>query len=278
MAGLVGITGASGYLGGVLVNAFGLAGWSVRRLVRAPQQPSDVRFVLGEDVDSSALTGLDVLVHAAYDLSLVTRRDIWATNVGGTERLLTAATSAGVARTIVVSSMSAYQGTRQLYGRAKLDIEDRSAAHGAIVVRPGLVIGPSSGGMGGALRRLAALPITPTVRGGQYLVREPQVAQAIVDLAAAPDAWPGQPIGLAIPVELTFGEVLRMVAREAGLRPPRLLPVPWRLLYGLIRAAEALRLPVGFRADSLLGLVRPAPGVPGLAAWDHFHLELGVTS
>ena len=43
-------------------------------------------------------------------------------NVGGTQRLLAAAASAN-AGFCLISSMSAYAGTRQLYGRAKLACE-----------------------------------------------------------------------------------------------------------------------------------------------------------
>ena len=70
-----------------------------------------------------ALRSADALVHAAYDLSLRSAVDIWRVNVEGTRRLLEVAVGADVSRIIVLSSMSAFDGTSQLYGRAKLDIE-----------------------------------------------------------------------------------------------------------------------------------------------------------
>ena len=104
-------------------------------------------------------------MHCAYDFSVTSRSAVWETNVFGTRALLSAATNSGVGRTIVVSSMSAYAGTKQIYGRAKLASEqDASAARViSIAVRPGLVYGPGWGGMAGTLRKLASLPIVPLV-------------------------------------------------------------------------------------------------------------------
>jgi len=121
---VVAITGASGYLGSVLVAAFGSAGYTVRRLVRSPVKGSGDHFFDLTSVGSSdALDGVDLLVHCAYDMAVTNRADIWQSNVFGTVSLFDQAVSRGVRRSIVLSSMSAYAGTRQLYGRAKLATE-----------------------------------------------------------------------------------------------------------------------------------------------------------
>ena len=39
------------------------------------------------------------------------------------------------------------------------------------------------------------------------------------------------------------------------------------LLYRALRSAEAVGLRIGFRADSLLGLMHPAPTVPDVDYW-----------
>jgi hypothetical protein len=42
------------------------------------------------------------------------------------------------------------------------------------------------------------------------------------------------------------------------------------LLYRALRTAEAVGLRIGFRADSMLGLMHPAPDVPHVGYWaDH---------
>ena len=91
---VVAITGASGYLGTVLVAAFGAAGYTVRRLVRSPVQGSaDRRFDLTSAGSSDALDGIDLLVHCAYDMALTSRADIWQSNVFGTVALFDRAVS-----------------------------------------------------------------------------------------------------------------------------------------------------------------------------------------
>ena len=62
-------------------------------------------------------------------------------------------------RILVLSSMSAFEGTRQLYGRAKLAIETMTVASGGCALSPGLVYGERPGGMAGALRELTRLPV-----------------------------------------------------------------------------------------------------------------------
>src|SRR5664280_1660067 len=171
---IVAITGASGYLGSVLVAAFHSAGFSVRRLVRTPTpDSSDRSFDLNSVGTSEILDGVDVLVHCAYDLTLTGRSDIWQTNVFGTNALLDRALSARVRRTIVLSSMSAYRGTHQLYGRAKLATEIAALSRGMCAVRPGLVYGPGLGGMAGTLHQLASLPVLPDFgpKAHQFTVR-----------------------------------------------------------------------------------------------------------
>ena len=211
-----------------------------------------------------ALRSADALVHAAYDLSLTSATDIWRVNVEGTRRLLEVAADARVGRIIVLSSMSAFDGTSQLYGRAKLEIEAMTMEFGGCAIRPGLVYGERSGGMAGALHKLTALPIVPVIAGGMdvYTVREDDLMRAVAALAMASTVSPGT-ISVAHPSPVTLADLLRGFAAQER-RPCRLFPVPWRLVYWLLRTAELLRLHSPFRADSVLGLVNAAPCLSGV--------------
>jgi len=260
----VGITGASGYLGSRIGERFERAGWRVIPLVRRPGSAvAPARhYDLTEAVDPALFDSIDVLVHAAYDLTARRPDEVWRTNVDGSRRLLDAARRAGVGRIIVLSSMSAYDGTRQVYGRAKLAIETAALAAGGYVVRPGLVWGDRPGGMAGTLDRLCRHRVVPLVAGhaGQFLVCDVDLSEAVVALATT-DLAP-QVIGVAGPEAVRFRTVLETFARRQGVRC-RFLPVPWRPLHWALRAAEAVGAPLPVRADSLLGLVHPAPDVPG---------------
>ena len=160
--------------------------------------------------------------------------------------------------------MSAYAGTHQLYGRAKLAVEEAAAAVGGTSVRPGLVYGEEPGGMAGALVRLARLPVMPIVapRSHQFVVHEDDLAAGVVAVAGAASV-PGPIVSIAHPVPVRFDQILRTFAERRG-HHPRFVPVPWQLLLGALRAGELTPLRLPFRSDSLLGLVKPAPEPVGV--------------
>jgi nucleoside-diphosphate-sugar epimerase len=272
---LVAITGASGYLGSVLVGTFEKAGYAVRRLVRSPRPGSPDRvFDLAGPPSPGSLEDVDLLVHCAYDMTLTRRADIWEANVFGSIALFDDALANGVGRTITLSSMSAYPGTGQHYGRAKLAVEGAARERGICVIRPGLVYGPEWGGMAGTLRRLASLPVVPDFgpRARQFTVDERDFASAVLALARSGQTT-SRPAGIAHPEPVPFTELIAAFADSAGKRPPRFVRTPSMAVYGALRVAELLPLRLPVRADSLLGLVRPAPMVPNIDILD----GLGVT-
>jgi nucleoside-diphosphate-sugar epimerase len=268
------ITGASGYLGGVIRGRLRADGWHTIPLVRSPVDEDCRLFDISGPTKPDLLNGVDVLIHCAYDMTLRERSDIWRVNVDGTRRLLNLAADAGVGRVLVLSSMSAYEGTEQIYGQSKLEIEAHAREVGAYSLRPGLVYGPRAGGMAETLARLSLLPIVPllTPVPYQFTVHEDDFADAVTALVTA-DEMSGEPIGIANPVPVPFREILEHFARQQGARC-RFLPVDWRIVKNLLWLTERLRLPLPVRADSLLGLVRPAPFVPNLETLEGLGIQL----
>ena len=262
------VTGAHGYLGSRICETLESEGWQVTRLARSPRagRGQALAHDLAAPVTAQvreALRSADALIHAAYDLALTSARDISRVNVAGTRRLLEAAREEGVDRIIVLSSMSAFAGTSQLYGRTKLEIEAITLECGGCAIRPGLVHGEQAGGMAGAMRKLATLPVVPVIAGGAgvYTVRETDLMRVVALLASA-DALPPGTISVAHPSRVTLTELLRTFAAQQHRRC-RFVPVPWQLVYGLLRTGELLRLRLPFRADSLLGLIHTASGLAG---------------
>lgn len=270
------ITGAHGYLGSLLRGRLETDGWTTTALVRAPRAGERAeRWVLGEVPDRRALAGADALVHCAYDFRPRDERELRKVNVGGSELLLRAAREAGVSRLLSLSSMSAYAGTRQHYGRAKLDVERVTLELGGIAVRPGLVYGEAPAGMAGTLLKLTRFPLVPVISATsarQFPVHEDDFADAIVRILDA-DTWTPEVIGIAQPTGVSFRELLDGFARMSGRRP-RFVRVPWQLVYWTLRLAEIAHLPVPLRADSVLGLVRAASSVPESAAFPDLQASL----
>lgn len=261
------ITGANGYIGSIVADGLAAQGYQIRPLVRRPEPGTNDRaYDIVGGCQPSALDGVDVLIHCAYDFTVTSPSAIWETNVYGTRSLLDLAVRCDVPRTIFVSSMSAYTGTRQIYGRAKLASETDAFARGMCAVRPGLTYGPGWGGMVGTLRKLTSLPIVPLVarHAHQFTVHEDDLQRAFVALAVA-DSAPSRPLGLAHPDPVSFELILRTIAGADGNKNPRFLPIAWPPLYWAMRAFERTPVKLPLRADSFLGLVRPAPEVPNLA-------------
>lgn len=260
----IAVSGASGYIGSLLVRRFEDEGASVVALGRSRGRAGSAQrhYDMAEPPPSDLLTGVDVLVHCGWDLSLVDRDAAWSVNVVGTERLLDLARRSGLTRLVFISSMSAYDGTRQLYGRSKLAAERAAFDNGAAVLRLGLVYGQGWGGMVGSLKKMVELPVTPLVGASshQFAVHEDDVVEAVARVIAA-EVVPSIPLGIAHPDPVPFRALLEGIAGAAGATP-HFVPFPWQVLYGGLRFGEALGIPLPFRSESLLGLVRSAPFVP----------------
>jgi nucleoside-diphosphate-sugar epimerase len=107
-----------------------------------------------------AMAGVEIVVHAAADLPLSPREEIFSTDVQGTRTVLQAAFSHGISRVIFISSTAVYgipdhhplleidqlQGVGP-YGKAKIAAEKlclsfRDAGHCVPVLRPKSFVGP----------------------------------------------------------------------------------------------------------------------------------------
>jgi len=280
----IGITGANGYVGTILCAAFADQGHEVVAFARPKPVTSEFAatmvgaaecrpYEIKRPPSGATLSDLDVLIHGAWDLSLVSVGDIWGVNVSGSQHLLRNAADAGVRRVIFISSMSAYKGTRQLYGQAKLACERTAITLGGVSTRLGLVYGPGWGGMAGALRKLTNLPVTPIIgaRSYQFTVHEADMAAAMVRIAESDMPLP-EPVGLANPEPVPFRRLMQEIATSQG-RKLRAVPVPWQPVSGFLTVAEVLHVTLPFRSDSILGLVHPAAEVPGVKRLNELGIE-----
>lgn len=263
----VAITGANGYVGDTLRAAFVAAGYRVVALQRSAPADAAIEHVPYSLEDGPAAplpADVRAVIHCAYDLRARSRAEIERINLGGTEKLLGAV---GRVPVVLISSMSAYSGTEQIYGRTKLACEDLVAERGGTSLRLGLVHGSGDGGMIGALRKVAGLPLVPVLRPDsyQYAVHADDMARCVLD--AVEQSPPERVLGVADPRRVPFSDIIRALRASITAAPLRPVPVSSALLYRALRTSEALGLRIGFRADSLLGLMHPAPDVPHVDYW-----------
>jgi nucleoside-diphosphate-sugar epimerase len=259
------ITGSSGYVGGCLKNYFAANGWEILELVRHPKPGARaMKFQLGGEISPAALAGVAALVHCAYDFKPLRRDDIRAVNVAGTEKLFQAAHAAGVEKMICISSISAYDGCRSLYGRAKLEIEKIALGQGALVIRPGLVYGGGPGGMFGRLaaqvRKSSVIPLIGDGSQIQFLVHYEDLCAVIGKFAAERIKIAPQILTVANAQPWPFKQLLLEIARGQD-KKIKFIPFPWRLVWLGLKSAEICGLKLNFRSDSLVSLMHqnPAP-------------------
>jgi nucleoside-diphosphate-sugar epimerase len=114
---LIAVTGASGFIGNVLVQNLLKQGFKVRALTRqhTKQKLSNLQWYVGDLQTtqdwSCFLQGVDVLIHTAAELNNID--SMQSVNVDGSLRLLHAAISGGVKRWVQISSVGAYGLFRQ---------------------------------------------------------------------------------------------------------------------------------------------------------------------
>ena len=260
---LCALTGANGFVGTCLARRLRSEGWEVVPWVRRPELGAEaVPFLLGQEVDPALFKGVQALVHCAYDFAPLRWSDIRAVNCLGSQKLLEAARRAGVEKTAVISTISAFAGCRSLYGRAKLEIESHAVAAGALVIRPGLVYGDQSGGMFGRLaKQVQASRVIPVLSGGrqtQYLVHEEDLGNLLLG-ALTGLVPPGTvPICAAHAHGWELREILERIATVLGKRAS-FVPVPWQCLWLALKSLELAHMPAAFRSDSLISMIYQDP-------------------
>jgi nucleoside-diphosphate-sugar epimerase len=257
---VIGVTGSGGYVGSCIVRHLRAAGSQVIEFHSSPVIGNDRarKFRLQEQPVPSEFAGVDVLVHCAYDFGVLGWEEIQSVNVEGTRRLFEAASLGGVRRFVLISSISAFEGCKSLYGRGKLEAEAIAAKLGAVIIRPGLVFGPNSGGMMLALDRLATFPIAvPMVGSGeaiQYLAHESDLARLVSAVIERPADAGVAPISAAHPSGISLRGIMTVLCLAGGRRP-HFIGIPSPMIAAVLAVAESAGLRLKFRRDSLVSLL-----------------------
>jgi nucleoside-diphosphate-sugar epimerase len=277
------ITGATGFVGGVLARQLRDAGHEVRALVRDPARATGladqgVELVPG-DLDAAAALdrlcdGVDGLFHVAGWYKLGQRDPSVGdrVNVEGTRNALAAAQRAGVAKVVHTSTVAVNGDTHgrvydetfrhtgehlSHYDRTKAEahaVAERFAADGlpVVIVQPGLVYGPGDTAQTGVLIAQVVAGKRPQVPSGGGVCWAHVEDVAAGHVLAMEQGVPGESYLLAGP-RATLAEGLTKVAAIAGTKPPMVLPT------GLVRAVAAVAgalgrvvpLPADFAAETM---------------------------
>lgn len=255
------VTGASGFVGGHLVEALVASGYRVRCLVR-PQ--SDRRWLDGvgvgyavgtvDDVAAMrhALDGVDVVFHLAALTTAPRESDYDRVNHGGVVRLVEAI-AGRPARIVFCSSLAAGGPAREgrpltesdppapigPYGESKARAEQVVLAAGmrGVVVRPPAVYGPRERDILSAFRLAARGFAIRTGPRGQRLAMV-HVADLVRGLIAAGQSATASGVYYVNGDNHLWEEIVTAMGVAVG-RPSRVIPLPAPVLRGAAHAARA---------------------------------------
>jgi nucleoside-diphosphate-sugar epimerase len=257
------VTGATGFVGGHLVDRLLAGGDRVTALIRSPARARrladlGVTLVPGDLGDHAALRracdGQDAVCHVAALTGAVDEAEFLAANRDGTANVVAAAAeSAPKARLVYVSSMAAGGPARRglprtpdlpdrpvtMYGRSKLAGEAavRAAASPWVILRPPTVYGPRDRENLLVLFRAARRGIVPVFGDGTMEVSAIHVvdlADAIARAAGAPGVT-SQVFYVNHPEVATTRDLVTLIGEAEGRRV-RIVGIP----EGIARAALTL--------------------------------------
>ena len=302
------VTGATGFIGGVVARKLRERGDEVVVLVRSPAKASLLRdlgceLVQGAVTDEAALRdglrGADAAFHVAGDyragIPRSERPAMYEANVVGTERVLDAAAEAGVPRIVYVSTVNVFGNTRgrvvdETYRRDEADgfltyydetkyrahlVAEERMSRGApvLIAQPGGVYGPGDHSDLGNLIdqvRTGKLRFKAFPDTGFVFLHVDDCADGILLVHDRGRVGESYVLGGE---RSTLGSFIDLVAETVGRRPPRVTVPP-----ALVKAAIPLGPLVGKllrTGPNLRELVRAADGVTYWASDDKARRELG---
>lgn len=268
------VTGATGFIGGHVVERLARDGRPVRCLAR-PTSDTTLLARAGAEIVIGDLTSPESLAAATAGCAAVVHcgalvsdwalpREIEATNVDGTRSLLAAVAGASVRRFVHISTTDVYGPGRgetvdesrvpaadgNWYARTKLaaeaEVRRAVADHRleAVILRPATVYGPRSTEVVGAIATALRAGTMLLIGGGRAdagLVYVGNVVDAIM-LALDHDRAPGATLNVTDELAVTWRRFTGDLAAGLGCRPPR-----WSLPYGAAYAIGWM-LEGGYRA------------------------------
>jgi len=259
----IAVTGASGFIGSHLCDAYRKQGTDVKRITRSITGLSQATNWIELDADipradaHTLLSDVDVVIHLAGRAHVLKEHalDPLATfieaNVFNTIRLAEMAIDAGVKRFVFVSSIgvngdvtseapfseTSIERPSEPYAISKLQAEQAlrkllvDAPMELVIVRPVLVYGEDNPGNFLSLLKIirTRLPLPlGCVRNSRSFIYVGNLVSALMACAMHPAAS-GQTYLVSDGVDLSTPELVRLLAREMGVTP-LMLPVPVSIL------------------------------------------------
>jgi uncharacterized protein YbjT (DUF2867 family) len=246
------VFGGTGFLGRHVVHHLRESGIRVRTVSRHRGLGEDagIEQIAADAHDQrsveAAIAGADGVVNA---ISLYVEHGgdtFHSVHVDTATKIARAARQAGIGRFVHVSGIGANAASSSPYIRSRGEGEAavQTAFPGAVIVRPAVMFAPDDAFLTTILRLIRSLPAYPIFGDGRTKLQPvyvDDVATAIAQILRQ-NQKPYSIYELAGPRVYSYEELLRTIARVAGLRPV-LMHLPFALWNALASVAELLPSP-----------------------------------
>lgn len=267
------LTGATGYVGGMLAPVLLERGHTVRALARAPERarrslPDGIEVVKGDVLSGegldAALAGADVAYYLVHSMGRGGGEDFAAADRRGARTFGDAVARAGVPRTIYLGGLEGGdEAETSEHLRSRHEVADllRERVPSLVYARAAMILGAGSASFEIVRHLVTRLPLMLTPKWVDTRSQPIAIADVVQALAVLAERGGQDPVPPEVQLGgadvLTYRDMMGRFAAVAGRRPPLILKVPV-LTPRLSSHWVALFTPIE------VGLVRPL--VDGLSA------------
>ncbi len=235
------VTGATGFVGHVVVRALLAHGFLVRCLVRPGSEAALKGFesidrvpgdVLAPGKLAASVEGCGAVIHLVGIIREHPTRGITfdRLHTQATANMLAVAHEAGVKRYIQMSALGTRPGATSRYHQTKWQAEEvvRASSLDWTIIRPSLIYGPGDEFVSVLARMMRRLPAMPVLGNGQYRVQPvavEQVAEGFTRALQLPRSV-AQTYEVGGPEACRFVDLLDQIGLALGVRKVRKVHVP----------------------------------------------------
>jgi nucleoside-diphosphate-sugar epimerase len=205
---------------------------------------------LGDDIQSNVLSGTDLFVHLAHDMSPKSE----VKNINGTIRWFCQAREHGVPRQLFLTSYSAHPNAPSGYGRAKHSLERFFIENNQYVLRLGLVIG-----QGGLFARMVeairSFPIVPVFGGHKVKVAITDIDVVCNSICNVNELRRGVIYGLFQKERIPLASLITAIRSGIGTHN-LIIPIPVAMSKVLLNLSQMVQGPDAIQKNSFLALLK----------------------
>ena len=222
------VTGATGYVGGRLIDRLLAEGRDVRALVRDPSRLAardGVEPAVGDVLSGSgiheALDGCDTAYYLVHSMEAAEDPDFAARDRRAAETFAAAARAAGTERVVYLGGIGPATGIPSPHIASRIEVEEilLDAAPSATALRASILIGAGSSSFRVLVRLVERLRVLPMPAWRRNLTQPIAERDAIEFLARTPQVAgaAGRSLDIAGPDVVSYGEMIEQIAQAMGV-------------------------------------------------------------